>query len=305
MPPLPHPGTLRILRPARGVWAFYDGRVDGHRFAQAPNWVDDGALSLGIASYAIVEGDQALIYDTHVSVDHGRFIRAALEADGVRRFTVVLSHWHLDHVAGTQAFADCPVMANSLTADHLARRRDAIEAGTLEGQPPIRPLVLPTETFERDTTLSLGRRTIRLIQADIHSDDATVLWLGDERLLLAGDTMEDSVTYVGEPTGFERHLADLARLKRLGPLRILPNHGDPHRIAAGGYDARLIDATAGYIAKLRKAVTDPDLAALPLLAFIADDIAAGSVGYFAPYEAVHRNNIAVTTLAASGRDDAT
>ena len=54
--------------PAAGILAFYDGRVDGYRFAAEPNWVDDGALSLGIASYALVEGDEALIYDTHVSV---------------------------------------------------------------------------------------------------------------------------------------------------------------------------------------------------------------------------------------------
>ena len=39
---------LRILRPAPGILAFYDGRVEGYRFAPGPNWVDDGALSLGI-----------------------------------------------------------------------------------------------------------------------------------------------------------------------------------------------------------------------------------------------------------------
>ena len=91
---------LRVLRPAAEVYAFYDGRVDGYRFADGPNWVDDGALSLGIASYALVSGDSALVYDTHVSLEHARRIRSVLEADGVRSFTVVLSHWHLDHVAG-------------------------------------------------------------------------------------------------------------------------------------------------------------------------------------------------------------
>ena len=68
--------------------------------------MDDGALSLGIASYAIVSGSAALVYDTHVSLEHARRIRALLEDDGARTFTVVLSHWHLDHVAGTAAFAD-------------------------------------------------------------------------------------------------------------------------------------------------------------------------------------------------------
>ena len=48
---------LRILRPAPNIYAFYDGRVEGYRFAEGENWVDDGALSLGIASHAIVDGE--------------------------------------------------------------------------------------------------------------------------------------------------------------------------------------------------------------------------------------------------------
>ena len=78
------PQHLRILQPHPGIWAYYDGRVAGHRFLAGPNWVDDGASSLGIASYAIVEGDQALVYDTHVSQAHGAAIRSHLEGLGVR-----------------------------------------------------------------------------------------------------------------------------------------------------------------------------------------------------------------------------
>ena len=107
---------LRVLRPAPGVLAFYDGRVPGYRWAEDENWVDEGALELGIASFAIVDGAEALVYDTHVSVPHARAIREALAAEGVERFTVVLSHWHLDHIAGTEAFADCEVIANERTA---------------------------------------------------------------------------------------------------------------------------------------------------------------------------------------------
>jgi hypothetical protein len=52
---------MRTLHPADGIVAFYDGRVEGYRFAEELNWVDDGALGLGIASYAIVDGDPAAI----------------------------------------------------------------------------------------------------------------------------------------------------------------------------------------------------------------------------------------------------
>src|SRR5262249_25147372 len=74
---------VRVLEPAANVLAFYEGRVEGHRFAEEENWVDEGAISLGIASYAILAGSEALVYDTHVSVERGAFIRRTLEERGV------------------------------------------------------------------------------------------------------------------------------------------------------------------------------------------------------------------------------
>ncbi len=283
---------MRLLRPAPNVLAFYDGRIEGHRFADEPNWVDEGALSLGIASYAIVDDGEALVYDTHVSIEHAREVRERLEREGARRFTVVLSHWHLDHVAGTKVFADAEVIANERTAALLERHRAAIEAGSHEGPPAINPLVLPSRVFAGSERLRIGRIEVELIQADIHSDDATVLWLERERLLLAGDTMEDTITYVGEPEKLGVHRDELDRLWRLAPDRILPNHGDPEVIAAGGYDKDLIRATQQYIGVLERLPAEPELRDASLRELIAEPLAAGSINYFAPYEAVHRENVA-------------
>ena len=168
---------LRILEPHPGIWAFYDGRVAGHRFAPEPNWVDDGALSLGIASYAVVSGTEALVYDTHVSVAHALAVRAALTGLGVTKFTVVLSHWHLDHVAGSAAFPGAEVIANARTAAHLHANRAGIEDGSFNGAPAIMPLVLPTQEFSGQMHLMIGDIRVDLIEANIHSDDATVVWL--------------------------------------------------------------------------------------------------------------------------------
>ena len=286
--PLTH---LRILRPAPNVLAFYEGRVEGHRFAPGPNWVDDGALSLGIASYVIHDGAEALVYDTHVSPDHGAFIRATLDDMGITRFTVVLSHWHLDHVAGTAAFTDCPVIANTKTAAHLMQRRKAIEAGTAKGMPAINPLIQPTALFENRAHLHVGGLHIDLIEANIHSDDATVLWMAAPRLLFAGDTMEDTITYVGEPEDFAIHLADLDRLAALAPARILPNHGAAAAIEAGGYGPGLVGATKDYIGFLQQCKTDVTLRDLPLSQVIQPWLGTGDLTYFAPYERVHRQNI--------------
>jgi cyclase len=282
---------MRIFRPAEGIFAFYDGRIDGYRYAEGPNWVDDGALSLGISSYAIVDGSEALVYDTHVSVEHAHFVRKALEDQGVRDFTIVLSHWHLDHVAGTAAFPDSEVIASKRTSELLARHKAAIEDGAHEGLPGIDPLILPTRVFSEWERLDVGRLRVELIQVDIHSDDATVIWLPQQRLLLCGDTMEDTITYVDEPHCFEAHLNDLDRLWRLAPARILPSHGDPDVIAAGGYSSDLIRATQQYIGALIRCRREPQLRSASLRELIAGPLDAGWVHYFAPYEAVHQENL--------------
>ena len=282
---------MRVLEPADGVLAFYDGRVAGYRFAAASNWVDDGALSLGIASYAVVCGAEAVVYDTHVSVEHARHIRRTLEERGARTFTVVLSHWHLDHVAGTAAFSDCEVIASKRTGELLGRFRSAIEQGSLEGPPAIEPLVLPTTVFEDRLRLEVGSIALDLLHTDIHSDDATVVWLPDRRLMLCGDTMEDTVTYVDEPQSLHSHLANLDELSTLHPERILPNHGAPEIIAAGGYGPDLISATARYIRLLQRSKREPRLRDAPLRELIAESLASGALTYYAPYEAIHRQNV--------------
>jgi len=275
---------LRVLRPAAAVYAFYDGRIDGYRFDEEPNWVDDGALSLGIASYAIVSGEAALVYDTHVSVEHARRIRATLEDEGIRELTVVLSHWHLDHIAGTEAFSDCEVIACERTAEVLNEHRAAIESASLEGPPAIDPLVLPTSTFGGRQALAVGDIRLELLHTEIHSDDAVVVWWPDERLLLCGDTLEDTVTYVDEPARLPAHRQNLEQLRELAPAQILPNHGDPGVIVAGGYSDGLIGATQRYIDLLLDA---PPLS----LRDVVDMLGSEDVHYYQPYERVHRHNV--------------
>ena len=284
---------LRVLEPHPGILAFYDGRVAGHRFADGANWVDDGALSLGVASYVLIAGDQAIVYDTHVSVPHARFIRDNLVARGVTDIRVVLSHWHLDHVAGTAVFADCPVIANARTMAHLTAHRAAIEEGSLHGLPAISPLILPNVVFEGAMTLDLGGQRVKLIEANIHSDDATVIWLPDREIMLAGDTVEDCVTYVVAPQDFDAHLVDLARLAALGPKWVLPAHGDPGVIAAGGYVVDIFAAMARYVGSLQRLMADP-LAPVPAMSdLIVPDLAAGTLIYFEPYNAIHQQNVGV------------
>ena len=264
---------MRLLTPAPGILAFYDGR-EGRREHEQPNWLDDGALLLGIASYAIVDGGEALVYDTHLSVDRARWIREQLD---VERITVVLSHRHVDHVAGTEAFADCEVLAGRETAQRLAEQREAIEAAT----PPVK-LVLPTG--EVHATLQVGSIRVEALAFDIHASDHTLLWLPERRILLAADAVEDPITVVAEPDRLEAHLRELDRLEALGAEVILPAHGDPDVIAAGGYGPGIIEATRVYVTALLAGDSRP------LDEILAEPIRNGWVHPYPVYEEVHKMN---------------
>jgi cyclase len=287
--------TLRVLEPYPGIFAYYDGRVEGRRLHSAgPNWLDDAAYGLGVASYAIVDDGEALVYDTHISLAHARAVRSHLEALGIRSPRVVLSHWHIDHIAGNEVFGDCEIVALKATAEKLSASREKL-AGR---EPPVSPLVLPNRLFEGQLSLSVGSRRVELQHFEIHSADGNVLWLPDDGLLLAGDTVEDTVTYISEPEQTARHIDELARLAKLPIRHILPCHGDPARIEAGGYEPSLIDANRRYLERLLDPHERTRAEAMSLKEFVADDIASGAISYFEPYEAIHRKNIAAIAAAA-------
>ena len=291
--------TMKILRPYPEVFAFYDGRIPDLRVhGPQANWLDDGAFSLGTCSYVVVDGDEALVYDPQMSLAHARIIRRTLEQAGYRKLRLVLSHWHTDHVAGNAVFADCEIIANSRTLRALEANREKLE----NDDPPIRPLILPNRIFEEHLSVKVGRIDLELQLVDIHSHDESVMLMPSRDLIFAGDTLEDSVTYVSEPEHLSTHLVELDRMAEFHFDRILPNHGDPDLIASGGYDRRLIEATRIYVAKLLRLAREPDLGKLPLTEFAADSFATGGAAYFGPYEKVHRHNVK-DVLKSMGREE--
>jgi glyoxylase-like metal-dependent hydrolase (beta-lactamase superfamily II) len=279
---------MQIVKPYPNIFAFYDGRIPGVR-AHSPeqNWLDDGAFTLGTASFAIVEGAEAIVYDAHMSLIHARMIRDFLEGQGVRDMRLVVSHWHTDHVAGNAVFSDCEVIANRFTKEALIANRDELE----NNDPPIKPLIMPNRIFDSELELRVGDTVVELRHLDIHSYDETVALLPQSGVLLAGDTLEDTVTYVSEPDRLEQHLVDLARMESWDFESILPNHGTLERITSGGYDRTFITATRLYVEKLLRLKDEPELADLDMRSFAAEALATGGVEYFEAYEPVHANNV--------------
>src|ERR1043165_8989497 len=120
---------LQIQHQNDHLISFYGGRQPYRRASEEKNWFDDSAMELGTAMYAIHSGEEAVLYDSCACVAHAEFVRDYLAQLGVRKFTVVLSHWHLDHIAGNIVFDDCDIIATMRTREALETRKIDIEAG--------------------------------------------------------------------------------------------------------------------------------------------------------------------------------
>ena len=140
-------------------------------------------------------------------------------------------------------------------------------------------------TGEVPPTLQVSATTVHALEFDIHAADHTLLWLPERRILLAADAVEDPITVVAEPDRVRTHLRELDRLEALDPEFILPAHGDPDVIAAGGYGVGIIEATRVYLTALLAGDRRP------LHEILEGPLRNGWIHPHRAYEAVHEENL--------------
>ena len=284
--------NIRVYQINDHLLSFYDGRPEeAARRHEADTWVDSSALDVGVATYVIHRGDTALVYDTFPTTQEARWVRDYLTKVGIRHFTLVNSHWHLDHVGGNAVYADVDRIATDETIRRLTTKKAAIEAGSEWGPPPIEPLVAPNIGIAADTSFYVADIKVELRPVNIHSGDGLVVYLPGDRILLAGDTLEDTVTFVSEPEHVAEYYKNLRQLKSWNIERIFPNHGNPHVIAHGGYGTTLIDATEDYLRRLILRAHDADYLDGTLEDYVGDSVRKGWVSIWWAYRKAHKRNL--------------
>jgi glyoxylase-like metal-dependent hydrolase (beta-lactamase superfamily II) len=284
--------NMRVFKINDHLISFYDGRpVQSPRPSASDNWADFGAYDVGVATYVIYRGDQALVYDTFPDVQDAKWVRDYLVKAGIRHFTLVNSHWHLDHVGGHAVYADVDRIATDKTIQSLSTNRADIEAGTKWGPPAVTPLVLPNIGIAHDTNYYLGDIKVELRPVNIHSEDGLVIYLPGDRILLAGDTLEDTVTFIAEPENIVTEYRNMQKLRQWDIDRILPNHGNPDVISHGGYQKTLIDATLSYLRKVILRSHDPNYLQGSLEDYVGDSVRKGWVSIWWAYHDPHKQNL--------------
>jgi cyclase len=294
--------NMRVFKINDHLLGFYDGRpAETATPAGKQNWADFGAMNVGVATYVIHHGDRALVYDTYPSTKQAQWVRDYLVKIGIRHFTVVNSHWHLDHVGGNAIYSDVDRISTEKAFQQLTAKKSAIEAGTEWGPPAINPLVLPNITISTATSYFVDDIKVELRPVNIHSEDGLVVYLPNDRILLAGDTLEDTLTFITEPEQIPAQIKNLQKMKRWNIDRIFPNHGNPAVIGNGGYRTTLIDATVDYLHRMVARAHDADYLKGSMEDYVRDSISKGWVTAWWAYQEAHQTNLAVVAKAYKNR----
>ena len=198
-------------------------------------------------------------------------------------------------------YADVDRISTEKTIERLTAKKAAIEAGTEWGPPKVSPLVLPNIGITANTVYFVGDLKVELRPVNIHSEDGLVLYLPEDRILLAGDTLEDTLTFIVEPEHIPAQYKNLQAMKQWNIDRIYPNHGNPDVIANGGYKTTLIDATQDYLSQMVGRAHDRDYLKGTVEDYVHDSVAKGWVSVWWAYREAHAANLALVAKAYKNR----
>lgn len=244
------------------------------------------AMGWDIVNAVVITPARVFIFDTSVSPQAMQPVRLLVARfAGTRRVTVVNSHHHWDHVYGNAEVADLDIVAHR-TCPRLIDAQSSTTRADVPLEPP-EGVPLPTVVFGDRLTFRDPGGTVHLIHAPGHSEDSIVLYSDEERILLAGDTLEWPLPTLAQRDCRDVYIHTLRQLKQLSPSVIVPGHGK----AMG---KPLIDANERYISDLYEAVAEAVQRGVPRheLDLPAERLLPADTVVSDVYRGVHDENIA-------------
>ena len=206
----------------------------------------------------VVTGEGVVVFDTLGTPALGAKLLAVIRSiTDAPITTVYISHYHADHVYGTQVFADAG--AEIVAADGAKRYLEGETARQrlLERRQSLAPwvdentyLVHPDRYLQGEETVKLGGVSMRVVNVgSAHSEGDLILFVEDDRVLLSGDIIfEGRIPFLGNANS-DRWLEVLTEMQDVEARAVIPGHG-----AAAAKPQEIVALTANYLAFVREAM---------------------------------------------------
>ncbi|TNE47633.1 MAG: MBL fold metallo-hydrolase [Deltaproteobacteria bacterium] len=212
----------------------------------------------------IVGDDACLAIDCRATPSLAREMIADIQAVTEQPITsLFLTHYHAVRVLGRAAFHDVTeVIASANTASLIEERGEQDFASEVrrfprlfQGVEEVPGLTQPTLTFETSMTYSVGGREVLLAHPGRgHTKGDSVVWLEQEKVLFAGDLMEDHCAlYCGD--AYIQEWRDTLNVLASYPAEVVvPGRGAVIRGAAKVQEA--IALTRGFLDDLLRLTSE-------------------------------------------------
>ncbi len=283
--------SIEVVEISDRVTHFYWGRHPDHA---------NFDMRVGGGSHVIHRGDGAIVIDTMCLPGQGKWVKDYMEAThGVEHFTVVNTHWHSDHVIDNDIYRNHAIVGHSLTRELLLAHKESLENPSDEGHAAF-TVVPPNVTFEGRLDLWLGDLKVELHEFGIHELGHIAAVIPDERMIIAGDMLEDPVSVLCfDHIPGETQLREYERMMALDLEHVYASHCDLDTVKAGGYDKRFIANMAGYMRNMLADASAADFDSKPAQDYIADALDKGELTWWPAYEEVHEWNREAVRRAVS------
>jgi glyoxylase-like metal-dependent hydrolase (beta-lactamase superfamily II) len=169
---------------------------------------------------------------------------------------VILTHYHADHAYGTFLFPQADVVSHKLCRRLLQERgRPALEEAKVQ-EPLLEDvkLRLPDVTFGgEEMALQIAGQIIQLIWAPGHTTDLVIVYIENDQVLFASDTMMPVPSVVDGDV--ETYRESLEKIRGLEINNLVQGHGE---VVLVGEVGKTVDASLAYLdaieVKVREAI---------------------------------------------------
>ncbi len=165
---------------------------------------------------------------------------------------VILTHYHADHAYGAYLFTEADLVCHQLCGKLLQERGQPALEGAKAHEPMLEEVALrlPDVTFEgEEMALQLAGQLVRLIWAPGHTKDLVMVYVEEEQVLFASDTMMPVPSIVdGDIQAFRR---SLIKIRDLEIKNLVQGHGEV--VLVGEVDG-VIRASLDYLDRIEEKV---------------------------------------------------
>ena len=184
-----------------------------------------GILQCNCSVFGDEKSREAIVIDPGDEIEK---ITAILREHQLKVTAIVITHAHIDHVAGAQklrALTQAPVYMNErdkALLDMLDVQANWIGMAT----PPRTEVDVPATEA---TVLNLGNAAFQVMQTPGHTPGSLAIWIASENKLVAGDTLfRDSIGRTDLPGGNSRQILSSIKTRLLNlpdETVVIPGHG--------------------------------------------------------------------------------